>query len=328
MTEHFQLPEPYIDAPDRIWKRFENTRARSTSIGTKFMWTGGGLALAAAALVAIWGTRPEVERVQHLVVEAEVQAHDWGDDVDLEVLGAGMVTGTDHDLEVAWTTGTLRAEVTPNSGTTMSVRTDEALVQVVGTRFAVDRNALGSTVSVDRGKVEVTCDDGWTGTLGADQAHTCLPVTAAGLLGRADALIDDNNHSALGHTLDEGIARAEPGNPALGELLVRRIQHRRDSGDIDGALADARRYTDADIKTRRAQVQRAAAWIALADRGCETATPWLTALHDSGSVEETVLLAECVAADDAEAARELVMGVLTQLEGTWSDRAVSRLSRL
>lgn len=106
-------------------------------------------------------------------------------DVALDFLGKGSIRGTSEAPELQWNSGTVRAEVTPNQGVDLTVRTPEATVQVIGTVFEVERGAPGTTVTVARGKVKVECDLGTAALLRPGQQHTCLPTTAAGLLGRA-----------------------------------------------------------------------------------------------------------------------------------------------
>jgi hypothetical protein len=303
------------------------TRKRRTRVRWAALGLGAsGFAVAAALLFASTNT-PPAER-ELLLSSNSVTSHQWGERVALDVVGTGEVMGTDDNLTVEWESGTLEASVVPHSGVAMSVRTDEALINVVGTVFSVTRDLLGTTVGVDEGRVQVSCEDGWTGILGAEETHICQPTSASGLLGRSEALIDAGAESAvLQDTLDRGIAVAADG-AILGELLVRRMQLNADEGEVDDALHDAERYLRMDETARREQVQRFAGWLALGSKGCDAATPWLSALHESGSGPETVLLAECLSTTNPERARTLLVATLPTLDETWSDRAVRALSTL
>ena len=221
---------------------------------------------------------------RELVLSSDiVTSHQWGERVALDVVGTGEISGTDDALTVEWESGTLEASVVPHSGVAMSVRTDEATVNVVGTIFSVKRDLLGTTIGVNEGRVQVSCEDGWTGILGAEETHICQPTSATGLLGRSEALIDAGADSmVLQDTLNRGISVAADG-PILGELLVRRMQLNADEGKVDDALQDAERYLQMDETARREQVQRFAGWLALGSKGCDAATPWLSALHEAGS---------------------------------------------
>ena len=245
-------------------------------------------------------------------------AHAWGPHVRLETTGRGQLEGQDRDATLRWSAGTVRVEVEPHTQTRFAVTTEEALVQVVGTVFQVRRDVLGSTVGVDRGEVDVRCADGSAHRLTAGEAHTCPPVTAAGLLGRADALQDVGSRDAVAQSLDRGIALTE--GPILGELLARRMRLHAAEGRIDAALSDAHAYLDAD-SGRALEVQRFAGWLALEQRGCAAAVPWLESLHAAAPGVDSVLLAECVAPTDAERARATLDAASPHLDAEWSQRA-------
>lgn len=325
-TELSRLGEPDLAAVDRVWTRLRHTRTRVPRARRRAVRVGG-FALATVALLAVWATRPELARTLDLDASASPASHAWSEQVALVVHGHGRAAGTSRDVRIDWISGTVRVEVTPHAGVALSVVTPEALVEVVGTVFTIDRGALGSTVTVERGGVKVACEDGWRGMLEAGTTHTCLPTTAAGLLARAEALMDDGRPTeAVLETLDRGLRIAGDG-PVHGELLARRMHQRAAVGDVDGALDDATRYLERHAD-RTADVQRFAAWLALSERGCAAATPWLTALHEDGSAPDAVLLAECVAAADPERARSLIAGALPSLDDTWSARAARLIAAL
>lgn len=314
------FPEPDMQAPDRIWARFQATRQRKTRWRAA-LWGAGALGAAAAAvLLATTLLSAEPERTVALNTgESATQA--WSDVISLDVAGVGQAWGTDRDLSVVWQSGTLRTHVTPNTDTRVRIETDEAVVHVVGTVFDVTRDLLGTTVTVQRGTVQVDCEDGWTGALNTSQAHTCLPVTPTGLLGRADALLDsDAPSSAVMATLDAGISAADDG-PVLGELLVRRIQLLSDAGAVHAVVRDAERYVAMDGALRRHDVQQMTAWLVLREQGCDAAERWLVDLHSAGAGPHSVLLAECVADDDPERALSVLHASEGSLDDVWQARA-------
>lgn len=313
-----QLGEPDPAAVERVWTRFQ--------VGRRPRRGRWPLRVAAAAVVAAWVAWPQAERA--VALDGSTVA--WSDEVSIAAEGQGVVTGTSRDLVIAWDAGRIRAEVTPHTGTSLVVRTEEAEVVVVGTVFTVDRDRLGSTVEVERGRVLVRCRDGWAAEVGPDDPPlTCLPVSAAGLLGRADALVDAGGPpDAVLETLDRGVAAVRDDGPVLDELLVRRMRLHAEAGRVDAALADAERYLAHRSAARTLEVQRFAAWLTLDAYGCEAAVDRLTALHQAGSAEETVLLAECIAEREPETARSMLLGALAMLDGEWSDRAVHDLSAL
>lgn len=161
---------------------------------------------------------------------------------------------------IHWEAGTLAIDVTPNRGIDLVVETDEGSVQVVGTAFAVTRDALGTHVSVDRGHVRVSCVAGTERALGAGDETTCLPLRAAAWLGRAQALLvagqpTDDVLDAITH----GLALAAPADPASGELVALRIRVLVDAGRYPEALAAAYAYLASGAATRRGEVEALAA---------------------------------------------------------------------
>ena len=318
------LPEPDITAPERIWARFE-ARRRRRALPVLL----GACTVAVAVAAIAWVGLPSRSHPQSIVLdETELRNHAWSDTVQITAAGAGTLDGTGDALEVQWTSGTFEASVTPDTHTTVAVLTAEARIDVVGTVFDVTRDRLGTTVNVTRGKVQVTCEDGWDGLLDANSTRTCLPMSAAGLLGRAEELATSGASSRLVlESLDRGV-RAATHDAVLGELLVLRMQTLSDAGAAEAAVADATQYLALEESPRSDQVQRFAGWLMLETGGCDAALSWLTPLAESGAGPETVLLAECLEHSDPEAAHDAVVRALPALDATWSDRAMSLLSRL
>lgn len=303
-----RLDEPDPRAVERVWTRFERTRR-----GRRPLWLGLALAgLTVATLVAV--TRPEPPRALDVTDGAVA----WSDVVRVDAVGDGQIVGTDRDAVVAWRAGTVDVSVTPDTGTRLAVVTDEARVEVVGTEFSVRRDALGSTVTVRHGRVRVACGSGWTGDVTPeDPPRTCPPVTAAGWLGRADALTaQDADGTAVDEAIARGLELAGPG-PIAGELLARRIERDASRGDVDRAAADGQAYLDGGYGGRDAEVRRIVGWAVLRERGCAAAKPWIEPLARAGAGPESVLLAEC---EPAEATRWLAP-VRSALDPEWRARA-------
>jgi hypothetical protein len=312
-----KLPEVDTTAHQRIWGRFQETRATEPTYGSKLAWALPVAALAAAvALVAI----PQAQTVRSAVALGDMATHSWSDQVNFEVEGRGTVSGTDRNVEVQWELGTLYTEVEPNSGTTLSIITEESVVKVIGTKFSVHRDALGATTSVDHGRVLVACADGWSGEIGADDPpHTCLPIRPGALLRRADALSENGESPRkILTTLDRGIALSQPGSVWSGELLARRMATHAELGLVSDALADADAYLHTAQPIRASQIRRDAAWLALRELDCEAALPYLRALEATGNDLDRVLLAECLVTSDPDTARSLATSAL---KGPVAERA-------
>lgn len=111
--------------------------------------------------------------------------------VQLDYAGRGELSGDVQAPRIRWEQGRLHAHVTPGRGVDLRVNTPEAEIRVVGTVFTVERDLLGTRVSVERGTVEVTCQGGQEFRLVGGDEGECLPRSAAGLLARSRKLQED-----------------------------------------------------------------------------------------------------------------------------------------
>jgi len=330
-TELLKLPELDSAAPDRVWQRFQESRRRPASRSWSLPLIGLATVAAAALFVFSPAWMADTPRSVSFSPDSFAGETKWSEVVTLELDGRGTARGTDRDLEISLESGTILAHVQPNTGTQLAVVTDEARVQVVGTVFSVTRGPLGVRTEVTRGKVQVDCADGWSGSVTPEQgAHTCLPIRPALLLTRADALLDAGAaDEVLVDTLDRGIALAGPQGVVGGELLVRRMRAHGQAGRVDEALSDARLYLEGSENTRDIEVNRYAGWLAMGARGCGAAIQFLSPLQQAGSPEDRILLAECVAASDPNRAGDLLAESLGQsLDDTWRERARRDLEAL
>lgn len=203
--------------------------------------------------------------------------------VELNFNGKGQLAGDARDPEVRWTSGTLDVEVDPSRELRLSVTTDEARVQVLGTAFSVHRDVLGTHVSVRRGLVSVQCGEGAVQELGAGADRSCLPLTAHGLAARAGRLRQDGASPRLIlETAEAGLALDDAAGVVRGELGVARI----------GALAGLERPRDAldaaeawlveGHTLRRSAVLGLAVGLASALGDCAAADRHRAALLDAG----------------------------------------------
>lgn len=195
-----------------------------------------GLAAAALAAAALFTLRGPV-RVDRPLDNAGSVA--LGAEVDVVASGHGGVVGTDHDMEVAWSFGTLAVEVEPQRGVTLSVQTDEGRTSVVGTGFSVTRDALGTTTSVAHGRVRVLCVRGGESFLGAGESRTCPPVTATGALGRVLALDGVAAPEAWMAEIVDARARPDATGAVAAELDALRVRALVQAGRLAEALPAA-----------------------------------------------------------------------------------------
>jgi len=285
-----QLPPPDPDGAERVRARLQASRqAPRRRWPLALAATGAVAAVAAAALL----TLRETPRTEALDAVQSVHVA-WSADVQLDYQGVGVAEGTPADLVVQWQEGIVRAEVAPNQGNRVQVRTTEAVVTVVGTVFAVERSPLGTTTWVDRGQVHVRCADGTEHDVTPDaDAVTCLPVRPGALLGRADALIArDAELDIVLDTLARGLDAAVPGSSTEGELLARRLEQEARGGDAASAQGTATAYVAGGHTLRLDTVARTAARLATQDARCDEAAAWLARL-DAPPLDDRLGLARC-----------------------------------
>ncbi len=309
-----RMPEPDPKAAERVLARFKATRRRPMP---NRAWVAPVMALAAAALVWVAFPRDEV-REMTLNASGETEALTWSDQVQFEFAGHGAVSGSDRDVTVQWDQGKIAVQVAPNTGTELTIVTDEAIIKVIGTAFTVERDKTGVTVDVTHGRVSVNCLfelQDFDGELdNGSGAETCLPLTAAGLTHRAD-LLEDQNASVEDRidVINLGLEIAKDGSTEQGELLARRSGVLITSNDLKGALADAEAYLSGGHTARKVEVQQSAARLALYEN-CDRAMRHLEPLRETGNAEDAVLLAECLMATDPADARALFTEALAELE--------------
>lgn len=216
------------------------------------------LALAAAFLAAVLLRAPAP--LDEQLASVSLISRGLTTDVRLDYAGAGNVAGTVETPRIHWEAGTLAVEVNPGKGVDLSVETDEALVQVVGTVFQVDRDALGTTVAVTRGHVRVSCGSAHAVDLLAGDRTVCPPVRAAGWIGRTQALIQAGRPTdELLEGIAAGQALASGDDPARGELEALRIRVLMDASRYDEALNAAEAYLASGALPRRDEVAALAA---------------------------------------------------------------------
>lgn len=166
--------EPALDEESvaRIWKRVREREApvRAASRTRVVVGVSAGLALAAAAVLAVWSARPHdaalatVEGDLVVAPGAELLASDRDQTIALddgsrvELAQAAelvVVTNDAHHFITALRRGRAHFAVEPGGPRRWEIETDLATVEVVGTEFTVTRDARGVSVTVDHGIVLV-----------------------------------------------------------------------------------------------------------------------------------------------------------------------------
>ena len=145
--------------PGRAWERFAAARGIRRGVAFRRYWAGVAAAVLALVGLGVWLA---VERTapRWVAVSAEPgQAKEWylPDNTHVTLAG-GARARYDARLygraeRVVEMSGKAFFRVARDEARPFSVRTDEATVTVLGTRFQVDETAEGTEVSVSTGKV-------------------------------------------------------------------------------------------------------------------------------------------------------------------------------
>jgi len=221
-------------------------------------WAQGAVLLAAAG-AALWvgGVRLSSVEPRSFALDATVPATlAASEHVALSYQGRGLWRGRGESHDISWEAGHLDVEVEPDQGVRLLVSTEEAAVEVVGTRFGVDRGPLGTTVTVHRGKVRLTCSDGEPEPLTAGTRHCPRPVEA--LHAHAVSLIvDEADPADILEVVDLALASGDHGVLTY-ELIALRASALSDLGRTEELVQTLQRYLDGGPPMRRAEFQ---AWL-------------------------------------------------------------------
>jgi len=134
--------------------------------------------MASAALV--WMVRPGREAAP--LVRRELGSLRFVDGSRVDLVGVastvdvGLISPSYTELELA--KGSARFDVAPNPGRRFAVRVGDVRVEVLGTRFTVERNDPKVRVAVERGRVRVIWPGG-EGTLSTGEEGVFPPASAS-----------------------------------------------------------------------------------------------------------------------------------------------------
>lgn len=234
---------PRVGALDRV-----RTRPRSRSL----LWGLAPVALVAAA--TFWFALPPAALAELLYAVSPTERI-FTAGLRFEYLGSGGVDGTMDAPRIRWEVGTLTVDVAPTGGVELIVETDEAHLTASDAGFTVTRNALGTTIEIGRGSVVARCD-GVRENLIPGKGRACLPVRAAGWIGRAEALAAAGRPpEAVLEAIESGLRLAGQDDPARGELLAQRIRVLVDLGKYADALSAADDYLESGATSREDEVR-------------------------------------------------------------------------
>ena len=269
-AELSHLPEPSAAAVRRVRARIGDPRG-STAPAWGVRALGVGLGVAAMAMVVGAATLGDLGGDGG--VSARALAGGGHEALAEHVVatwdGEGLVQSGPDGVVIDWELGRLELDVA--RGAAVRVDTPEGSVRVSGTRLTVERDALGTAVSVADGAADVACSGAAEQALAPGDDHACWPTTAAGLLNRARTL------SERGATPEDVLAAADRGlaladdAPVRGELAALRLGALVTAGrDAEALIAAEEALIGAD-GARAEEVRRVAARLALRLGRCDQA---------------------------------------------------------
>ncbi len=273
----------------------------------------------AAAALAIWVLR----------ASAVASMASLPEQVQVRFDGEGSIEGTPDAPRLAWEAGTLHVSVDPNRGIDLTVRTNEALVRVVGTEFDVHREHFATEVVVDHGRVSVTCVGEPERFVTDGQRALCLPDDLPTLLRRVASLGEASAPArARLQSLDRAASMAVSGSSAHGELLAHRVRALVDAGRADEALRYAEVYVDDGHAARRGELLTFLVHGQFERRQCGVRSRLEQAVAALPPGPEWLLLASCLTVEDPERARLLLDAAQPNLKDAWADLASTIAARL
>jgi hypothetical protein len=303
--------------------------ARRPSI--RLLSMGGLVAAAALAIGVSIGLTDNPMPIQALALSAESWSElEASEHVQLGFSGQGsaQVEGKVHDID--WKQGRLSVSVTPSQEIDLTVRTPEANILVVGTVFEVQRNTLGTTISVERGTVSVQCGQRTARQLTTGEKQTCLPTTAVGLLNRAQDLKRASPDDAVA-AIAMGLELVDASSTDFDDLHYRAAEIHYEAGRPEAALESARSALSGGDGTYTAEAHSIAAHQALTLGSCSDALPhliWMTE-HDHAEAQDLAVLAQCVSDTDPGAAlRWLEAAEAKAIDPVLKERIRTRIEHL
>lgn len=236
-------------APRRLWV-LAPIGAAAAALMLLGPWSEPGNSVDAPLVEGLVEAPPEALAVADttpLLPETEVRI---GPHVVLRSQGEGRVGGTDDAPRIDWSAGQLAVQVEPDQGVDLQIETPDALVRVVGTVFDVDRGFLGTTVTVQRGKVEVRCAGEEPQLVPGGASAECWSAEPAALLARARGAAAP---SVALDAAERGLTTAD--GPVAAELRHARIEALVELGRTDAARAACDDYLARPVTPRRAEVE-------------------------------------------------------------------------
>lgn len=253
----------------------------------------GGLA-AAAAVAAALIHNGSAERA----IEPKGQWEQLADDIAIYSMGRGIWSNG----FVRWNEGELRLSVVPDQGVELRILTPEAVIEVVGTVFTVERDEFGTSVQVARGRVSVACTSEAERLLGPGEHSVCFRSIEAGLGHVLKLEAEGKSPEVWLGEIERALEHPYGTEEARSALRAMQIDALLSTGQLDDAAA----LTQAWLSSPTADLAAvsAVARALLARDGCGPAVPFLEHLSARGDGIAAVWLADCV--DDPREQRRIL----------------------
>ncbi len=271
---------------------------------------GLALALAAGAITALfWFFFPDKRVDVALQAPHAPRSLDLVEGAALSYQGLGHAAGRPEALVIRWESGRLTPEVAPGQGIGLTVKTPEATVTVTGTRFSVERDALGTAVAVERGRVQARCRGEAARSLGPEQGLRCYRSAATALHHARQRLAEGASPQQADAIVQRALALESARGGVARELQVLRMRLLADGGEGEEALQLAESYLASGSEQRRAEVLDLASRLAFAQGGCARARPLLEvfcAESQAAPAAAVVQLADCLVSKKPQRALDLL----------------------
>jgi ferric-dicitrate binding protein FerR (iron transport regulator) len=229
-------------------RQIRQTRRRALRLAA-----AGGAALAAGLLV--WALTRPVPPLPVALTSPEQASSQPVTGLRLTHEGEGSMAFEEERLVIAWEQGRLGVDLDPAAGRHLEVRSPEARIEVLGTAFTVERDGLGTSLTMARGSVQTWCHDRLGPKLGAGATWRCFRSAAAALHAARTLQGGGAPPEVVRAVVDEGLSIPDLPAGTRAELEVLRIALLAEEADNTAALRAARAYLATGATHRREEVR-------------------------------------------------------------------------
>lgn len=169
--------------------------------------------------------------------------------------GEGSMAFEEDHLVIGWVRGRLGVDLDPGAGRHLEVHSPEARIEVLGTAFTVERDDLGTSLTMTRGTVATWCHEQPGPTLSAGATWRCFRSGASALHEARTLQGQGAEPAAVRAVVEQGLAIPDTPPGTRDELAVLRIALLSDGGEAGAALEAARAYLATGSALRRPEVE-------------------------------------------------------------------------